>query len=190
MKAWSPLALGGLALLVFWTQALGFSLCRKGRGGLFAEDSYLNLLFSVSALVVHVNVDGEFVELVDQVLEVVGLDLVDVKGNSLLAQCFVHVLAGLRRNKPSEADSGAQQVHGHTDVYLDGTLMRIAATVGVDQDAQVFVSGGGSRLPGSCRLRSRALIEGGDQALGFVGRDLALREHLKNLAPMFVHDCS
>ena len=56
----------------------------RGRGALFAKDSYLNLLFSVSTLIVHVNIDGEFVELVDEVLEIIGLDLVDIEGNTLL----------------------------------------------------------------------------------------------------------
>ena len=121
----------------------------RGRVPLFAEDSYLNLLFSVSNLVVRVDVDHEFVELVDQVFQVIGLDLVDVEGDALLAQRLVHVLAGLGRNESSEADPGTQQVHGHTDVYLDGPLMRIAAAVGIDQNPQVLVPGGRRRPSGS-----------------------------------------
>src|SRR5258708_2658150 len=98
---------------------------------------------------------------------------------NLVLQGEVDAIVRFGGDQARQLYAGAEQLHGDADVYRGGAIVLF---IGGHDNAQVFDLDFGVRA-GSGWL----LLEGGDEALGFVGGDLAVREHFEDLAAVFVH---
>src|SRR5580698_3390061 len=152
---------------------------------LFAEDSDLHLLL-LAIDVIHIYIDRQVRQLIDNLFEIFRLDLAYGKGNALVVQCLVDVVAGLRRNEAGQLYSGTQELHGNAGVHADWP-MRLRWIVGLDHHTKVFGLRTAAWLGGAgCRLY-RISFQSGDQTLRLFGRNLATGQHLKNLSASFAH---
>src|SRR5215467_11321941 len=129
-----------------------------------------------------VDVDGELIELLDELLDVLRFELGEVDRYPGPGQLCVDLGEGLWRDEAGEPDPGAQQLQRDPDVdpartVVAGVILRI------HHDAQVLGSGfrAGRGSWGRLGLSS---FEGVDQPLGVVRSDIALSEHLKDLAAL------
>src|ERR1700730_7918081 len=134
-----------------------------------------------------VDVDGEVLELVDQLVYVLGIDLAHVKVHPLLAKRLVDALLSDGRNETREPHAGAKQRDRHPHVDVDG--LALAALPGINHDPDELgqcLGLNGSR--GSGRAGGRGLsTQSADEAIGLFSVDLARGQHLQDLPALFCH---
>src|ERR1700682_2269366 len=90
-----------------------------------------------------VHVDGKVLEVVNQLFQVLGLDLVQVEFQAFVLQSGVHAIARFRWNQAGELNAGAQQLHRHADVHGGGPIVFFIRR---HYDAQVFDLGFRARI--------------------------------------------
>src|ERR1051325_7958787 len=79
--------------------------------------------------VVLVHVDGEIAELIDEFVEVLGLDIAKIDLNALMSHGEVCLLHSGLRDQAGEFYAGAQQLHGHADIDVYRTPSVLAVAV-------------------------------------------------------------
>src|SRR5579871_3283031 len=133
--------------------------CETRSRSLFAEDPHLR------AILIHI--DFELIELLEKLIEVLGLDLVEIETDPLLAQSLVGPLARLGRNERTQAHAGAEKLHGNADIDLGLAISRVMI-LRLDENAEIFRAALRRVRFGRARRLARFLFQRRDQALGFV----------------------
>src|SRR6202011_3008037 len=117
--------------------ARGLCPWRLTSAALLAEDPDLDVVLLL------VDVDREVAELVDELVDVLGLDLAQIESQAALAESEVHALLGLGWDQARQPDASPQEHQRDANIDLDRTLARLVA---VDNHAKVLGPGGFVRL--------------------------------------------
>src|SRR5262249_1821882 len=145
---------------------------------LLAEDPDLHVV----ALAVHV--DGEVAEVVDQLVQVLGLDLAEVEAHPVLPERGVDLVLGLGRDQTGEPDAGPQELQRRPDVDLDWSLVVVH---GVDDHAEIPRRRGRPFGQTGRRGRRGPVIDRRDEAVGLLDGDLAGGQHVQDLLAVVTH---
>jgi hypothetical protein len=88
-----------------------FEFPRSVAAGLFAEDAdFGGVAFGAA------DVDGEVFKVLDELLEIFGLDLRKSERHAVLVERVVQPLVGLDGDEAGQAHAGTEQLHGDADV--------------------------------------------------------------------------